>query len=262
MNREKAMKKLLKAGVILICISLFFLSKNATGDEDVKKNNLVIGRVSDNPKKHYKRLEPIVDYVVANMKDLGITKGSVKMTTDNSSLIQYLKEGAGSEFHFVMPFKLRKNSGQKSKLKVFPDSDEHDKKTETVPQQRVLLIEDDLLNQKFLQIGLEEKAYMVDIAEDGKKAIKMWEENNYDVILMDIQLPAMNGFKITEIIREKEKNSKDHIIIIAVTAFAMKEDREKCLKAGMDGYLSKPVNVVELIQKINELTSSDVLNYS
>lgn len=164
------------------------------------------------------------------------------------------EEEAGSNFHFVVPFKLQTNAGEQSEkkeLKALPEKPH--KAAESRHYPHILLVEDDILSQKLLKLALEEKYCKVDVAEDGGKAIKMWEKNDYDLILMDIQMPVMNGFEATKIIREKEKNTEDHIPIIAVTAHAMKGYREKCLKAGMDDFMSKPVNIEKLIQKINEL---------
>ncbi|MEE9502409.1 MAG: response regulator, partial [Candidatus Aminicenantaceae bacterium] len=88
--------------------------------------------------------------------------------------------------------------------------------------------------------------------EDGKEALKALENNIFDLILMDVQMPVMDGFEATETIRKKEESTGGHIPIIAMTAHAMKGDRERCLESGMDDYMTKPLNPAEVFQKIND----------
>ena len=80
------------------------------------------------------------------------------------------------------------------------------------------------------------------LAESGKKALDAWRKQAFDIILMDVQMPEMDGFEATSRIREQEKSTSQHIPIIALTAHAMVGDRERCLAAGMDDYVSKPIN--------------------
>jgi len=126
------------------------------------------------------------------------------------------------------------------------------------PQSRplsVLLVEDNLLNQKFASATLRKQGHKIDIAENGKTAIEKFEKNEYDLILMDIQMPIMDGITASKKIREieDERNSKNKVKILAVTAYAMENDRQKCLTAGMDEYLTKPFKPDELCDMINKL---------
>ena len=108
---------------------------------------------------------------------------------------------------------------------------------------RVLVAEDNLVNQKVAVRTLEQLGYpAIDVATNGKEAVDMSGKNMYDLILMDCQMPEMNGYEATRAIRKRESNGQFHIPIIAMTANAMKGDREECLDAGMDDYVSKPVN--------------------
>jgi PAS domain S-box-containing protein len=129
-----------------------------------------------------------------------------------------------------------------------------DKKFQNI---RILLVEDNPLNQKMAATILRKAGYMVDIAVNGKKALEAVENSSYDLILMDIQMPEMDGYEATKAIREKEGKNK-HTIIIAMTAYAMQGDREKCLKAGMDDYISKPIEPQELLRKIKKWTKSKI----
>jgi CheY-like chemotaxis protein len=116
---------------------------------------------------------------------------------------------------------------------------------------RVLLAEDNLVNQRLAVRMIEKRGHHVGVAITGKEAVAALEKETFDVVLMDVQMPEMDGFEATAAIREKEKVSGLHQPIIALTAHAMKGDREKCLAAGMDGYLTKPVRSQELYEVLD-----------
>ena len=111
---------------------------------------------------------------------------------------------------------------------------------------RILLAEDNLGNQKVATYLLETRGHQVEVAADGRQAVQLATQRAYDVILMDLQMPGMDGLEATAAIRAVQ-TGKPRTPIIAVTAHAMKGDRERCLAAGMDGYLSKPIDCDELI---------------
>ena len=117
---------------------------------------------------------------------------------------------------------------------------------------RILLVEDDPVNQKVTTRLLEKRGHQVDVAEDGKEGVRRYTGNEelYDLILMDIQMPEMNGYEATEAIREHEEKTGQHIPIVALTAHAMRGERDRSLEAGMDDYLSKPVSGQELYETI------------
>lgn len=119
----------------------------------------------------------------------------------------------------------------------------------------ILLVEDNLINQKIVVISLKELVRNIDVARDGKEALAKFGTSKYDVILMDIQMPLMDGIVATKKIREIEASTNSHTPIIAITANAMLGDRETCLSAGMDDYISKPFQIEELVQKIKVLLS-------
>lgn len=120
---------------------------------------------------------------------------------------------------------------------------------------KILLVEDNFVNQQVAVKLLEKRGHQVLVAEDGKKAVALWEKENFDVILMDIQMPEMNGFQATAAIREGEKQKGTHTPIIAMTAHAMEGDRERCLARGMDAYVCKPVRPEDLDQALEKLTA-------
>jgi PAS domain S-box-containing protein len=111
---------------------------------------------------------------------------------------------------------------------------------------RVLLAEDNRVNQRLATRLLEKRGHSVMVAADGHEALAAIEKERFDLVLMDLQMPGMDGFEATAAIRQKEKGTGAHLPIVALTAHAMKGDREKCLAGGMDGYLSKPIRPQEL----------------
>jgi two-component system, sensor histidine kinase and response regulator len=120
----------------------------------------------------------------------------------------------------------------------------------------ILLAEDNIVNQQLALRLLEKRGHAVTVASDGKEAVALLKESPFDVVLMDIQMPMMDGFQATAAIRQEEVSTGAHIPIIAMTAHAMEGDRERCLAAGMDGYISKPVHANELISMTEQMGSS------
>jgi two-component system, sensor histidine kinase and response regulator len=110
---------------------------------------------------------------------------------------------------------------------------------------RVLLVEDNRVNQRLATRLLEKRGHSVSLAADGREALVALEKESFDLVLMDLQMPEMDGFEATMAIRKNERGSGNHLPIVALTAHAMKGDREKCLAAGMDGYLTKPIRAHE-----------------
>ncbi|NOR75396.1 MAG: response regulator [Draconibacterium sp.] len=119
---------------------------------------------------------------------------------------------------------------------------------------KILLIEDNLLNQKVVMYFLRKYKYDITTVIDGNDAVEVIINNNFDLILMDIMLPGMNGFEITYEIRKFEKENKisKPVVIIALTAATYNNDRDKCILAGMDDYLSKPFTAEQLNNKIKK----------
>ncbi len=117
----------------------------------------------------------------------------------------------------------------------------------------VLLAEDNLVNQKLATRLLENHGHTVTVAANGRDTLALLEQRRFDLVLMDVSMPAMDGFEATAAIRAREALSGEHVPVIAMTAHAMTGDRERCLAAGMDGYVSKPIRARELFDSIESL---------
>jgi CheY-like chemotaxis protein len=121
------------------------------------------------------------------------------------------------------------------------------------PRYRILLAEDNPINQKVATHILEKRGHAVVTAGDGKKAVAALKGGAFDLVLMDVQMPRMSGLEATAAIRKAERATKAHIPIVAMTAHAMKGDRERCLASGMDEYLSKPLRPEDLFKTIDRV---------
>ena len=120
---------------------------------------------------------------------------------------------------------------------------------------KILLAEDNPLNQKLAMRLLEKKGHRITVVNDGKEALARWEREPFDLVLMDVQMPVMDGLAVTRAIRERESHRGAHTAILAMTAYAMKGDRERCLQAGADDYVSKPIHSEELYAAIARLAN-------
>jgi len=125
---------------------------------------------------------------------------------------------------------------------------------EAGPPLRLLLAEDNLVNQKLMLAMLAGPQFEIQVAGNGLEAVRMFESGSFDVILMDVQMPELNGLEATARIRAQEKASGGHTPIIAMTAHAMPEDRRRCLDAGMDDYVAKPVKRRDVLDAIARVT--------
>jgi two-component system, sensor histidine kinase and response regulator len=118
---------------------------------------------------------------------------------------------------------------------------------------RILLAEDNLVNRLLAVRLLEKRGHHVQVAGNGREVLEKLETAEFDLVLMDVQMPVMGGFEATAAIREMEKGTGRHIPIIALTAHAVTGDRERCVAAGMDGYVAKPIHPEELFEQIEAL---------
>lgn len=124
--------------------------------------------------------------------------------------------------------------------------------TKKFPNSKILVVDDYPVNAELVKEMLEMMECNVDLAEDGAIAFDLYVQHNYDLIFMDIQMPELDGYQATRKIRETEKDTNRHTKIIAITANALSGDKEKCIEAGMDDYVSKPIkgeNIEEMLTK-------------
>jgi PAS domain S-box-containing protein len=156
------------------------------------------------------------------------------------------REGEGTTFWFTVVLEKQTKTPDTSNL----EKDEHSssisvRKVDEIP---ILLVEDDEANQVAISRLLSKTGYRVDIANNGSEGLKMLEESDYALVLMDCMMPVMDGYEATAAIRSQTSNVRNHAIpVVAVTAHALREARDKCLAAGMDDYLSKPVEYSVMI---------------
>lgn len=185
------------------------------------------------------------------------------------------QKGVGSSFWFTIPFELGEPGQKKPSLTnqevkqgtvVSSDEKRPEPKadpTASVPKQdsnnnlkpmHILLAEDNLVNQKVALMVIQKMGYTADVAPNGKVAVEKFSQNHYDLILMDIMMPEMDGLEATRLIREIEKQrGGKRTRIVALTANAMKDDREKCFEAGLDDYISKPFKPADLERIVKEI---------
>jgi PAS domain S-box-containing protein len=122
---------------------------------------------------------------------------------------------------------------------------------------RILLAEDSLVNQKLAIALLEKRGHSVRVANNGREAVAAVESQHFDLVLMDVQMPEMDGLEATAAIRQREEQTGDRVPIIAMTAHAMRGDRRRCLHAGMDGYVAKPIRIGQLLDAIRSAVDAD-----
>ena len=175
---------------------------------------------------------------------LAISKNLVELMGGNIRVDS--KKGVGSTFHFKLPFLIGQAVDNHAIVFVNQSAEKEDL--------NILLAEDAITNQKVIMKMLSERGYAVDLASDGLEVLQMYKQKRYDVILMDIQLPEMSGLEAARHIREIEKD-KFHTPIIAISAYALKGDKERFLSMGMDAYISKPIDMNHLYATINRVTT-------
>jgi two-component system CheB/CheR fusion protein len=112
----------------------------------------------------------------------------------------------------------------------------------------ILLVEDDTVNSQLFQMMIERLGYRVDLADNGQAALEKLAQNTYDLVFMDCQMPVLDGYAATQALRQRESENTQntHTIVVGLTAYAMTEDRERCLAVGMDDYLTKPLKIHDL----------------
>ena len=158
--------------------------------------------------------------------------------------------GRGSSFHFLIRMRADQPPGGEPK----PAAKGVHKSVRSL---RVLLAEDNEINQQVALQFLEMRGHHVRIANNGKEALDALTVERFDIVLMDVQMPVMDGLQATAAIREKERTTGGHLPIVAMTGYAMKGDRQRCLDAGMDSYVCKPIRSQELFEVVESSVSNE-----
>lgn len=169
------------------------------------------------------------------------------------------EEGKGSIFHFTVPFHEMPNDEKTPYSRKIGDQRQMEEQVSVGASLidnhiKILLAEDNFINQKLAIALLRKRNWHVTAVTDGRAAVEAIKTEVFDLVLMDIQMPEMDGLEAARLIREYESKIDRHIPIIAMTAYAMEGDREKCLQAGMDDYISKPITSEALYSAITALT--------
>jgi PAS domain S-box-containing protein len=172
---------------------------------------------------------------------LAISKGLVELMGGRISLQS--RDGQGSAFTFTFPLKR-----SEKKEDLFTEAMETSSTTHPLP--RILLVDDDPHVREIIGLSLRKWAWHIEEAGSGEEALKKWQAAGFDIILMDLEMPGIDGLEATRIIRQREKDSADRACIIGFTAHAQREVVDDCIKAGMNGVLTKPVHLKNLITEM------------
>jgi CheY-like chemotaxis protein len=259
-------------------IKQFFLSlieKFTRDDEDHSKSKIDINIINkkETEKEVTIRFNVLVSRIKTDISDIPLTDDSVLLPLDPktidltvpSRLIELLggvlvtgMYDHETKFSFDLVFQKSDKKIRKEAVTESPFVDlQPPKKKISLKDANVLLVEDNLINQKIVVLNLEKLVRNIDIAVNGKEALDKFGTSKYDIILMDIQMPVMDGILATKKIREIESSTNTFTPILAITANAMSGDRETCLAVGMDDYISKPFQVGELVEKMKNLLPGD-----
>lgn len=162
------------------------------------------------------------------------------------------EQGKGSRFIITIPFKSSMNNSKASNTKEIMNNPEIEHVFET-KKIKILLAEDNEANQFLIKALTKTQDWEITIVGNGAKAVEQYKLGQFDIILMDVQMPEMNGYEATKIIRQIEFEKGIHTPIIALTAYAMKSDKDMCIEAGMDDYISKPFKRQQFLETISNI---------
>ncbi len=205
---------------------------------------------------HKNQLDKIFDefnqldyYLTKKIKGTGLGLTITKKLLDllQGNIRVESEPGRGSRFIITIPFQIKTNNKVKAK-KVMSDTEEKIKSGSKMV--KILLAEDNEANQFLIKALTKTQDWDITVVDDGEKAVEQYKKDNYDLILMDVQMPVMNGYEATKIIREMENEKGIRTPIIALTAFAMESDRDLCIEAGMDDYIAKPFKRQQFLDAI------------
>ncbi len=188
---------------------------------------------------------------------LGLTISKQLVSLQGGTISVDSTVNVGTTFTVMIPYAAFKGDDKNMR-----NSDANNLGNEAIKNIRILLAEDNEMNQMIAIDTLEAliEGVVVDVASNGKIAVEKMQENNYDIILMDVQMPEMNGYEATQFIREEIPFPHNKIKIMAMTASATKPEIDKCFSIGMDDYISKPFDPADLLRKITALVNDNKIN--
>jgi PAS domain S-box-containing protein len=222
----------------------FIITDTGIGIPDDKKNRLFrpFSQVDDSDTRRY------------GGTGLGLFISSRIIEMMGGAITVESNQGKGSAFSFTVPLREAEDGQETDRLSQAPSTVAGAQSVlDAEKKPRILVAEDDTLARELIKAILAEQGLEIDLARTGREAVDLWEKGTYDLIVMDIQMPRLDGISATGIIRDKEKATGGHIPIVAMTAHAFQEDQERCFAAGMDAYLTKPLDLrkgMEVIWKL------------
>ena len=173
-------------------------------------------------------------------KLLGLLQGNIKVESE---------PGRGSRFIITIPFQTKIKHEPEVEKKISQIEENIKSGSKMV---KILLAEDNEANQFLIKALTKTQDWDITVVDDGEQAVEQYQKDNYDLILMDVQMPIMNGYEATKLIRELEKEKGIHTPIIALTAYAMESDKDLCIQAGMDAYIAKPFKRQQFMDAITD----------
>lgn len=246
--------KFTDSGEIRISLELVEELKDAVTIE-FRVSDTGIGIPADKHQKVFDFFEQVTNDTSRRYAGTGLGLSIVKRLVELQGGLVFLNSivGTGSDFYFRLPF--GKVSPRVSQETQELQSNLLETQVETGKGVRILVVEDNPINQLLVIKLLERRGYDTTVAENGRIALAAYENKDFDIILMDLQMPELDGYETTRVIREME-GEKGTIPIVAMTAHTIKGELEKCANIGMNDYISKPFDSSELYQKIEMLVGS------
>jgi CheY-like chemotaxis protein len=206
--------------------------------------------------------EPGLGNVVVMMLTSGEKRGELRRCKELEISTYLMKPVRRSELRTAIIMALRnQRTGELNEESASSDNSAQNisfqKKTTTALPARILLAEDNSVNQRLTRRMLEKAGHSVVVASTGREAVAALQQEKFDLVLMDVQMPEMDGLEATRAIRRNENREDRRVPIIAITAHAMAGDREECLAAGMDGYISKPIRALDLLSLLEKIQMTE-----
>ena len=188
-------------------------------------------------------------YLTKRIKGTGLGLAVTKKLVDflQGRIFVESEPGTGSRFYINLPFRTAK--AIKNELIMEETSNHQDA---PIGKIKILLAEDNEANQFLIKAITKSKDWDITVVDDGEQAVEAFRKNSYNLILMDVQMPVMNGYEATALIRNIEKENQTHTPIVALTAYAMTSDKDQCIEAGMDDYISKPFKRQEFLDMVEK----------